>query len=130
MAIFTAALIEAKGRSNLIDTSEIIGHGDESATAPRPAVKTTVPTFRAYQQLWHYPGRWQARRKGCHAVPTAAPVEQAVTALSIAGGPQICGSPGCSKILHPRRGGGRALYCSGKCRVRAHRARKLNSAPA
>ncbi|MEV0367994.1 hypothetical protein [Nocardia fusca] len=34
MAIFTAALIEAKGRSNLIDTSEIIGHGDESATAP------------------------------------------------------------------------------------------------
>jgi hypothetical protein len=34
MAIFTAALIEAKGRSNLFDTSEIIGHGDESATAP------------------------------------------------------------------------------------------------
>lgn len=34
MATFTAALIEANERSNPIDTSEIIGHGDESVTAP------------------------------------------------------------------------------------------------
>ncbi|WP_327116941.1 exonuclease subunit SbcD [Nocardia sp. NBC_01730] len=75
------------------------------------------------RQLWRTPGQWQVQRDGCHALPPAPPTEQPDAAAGPPNGAGICAAPGCAAPLKQRRGGRPALYCSPKCRVRAHRAR-------
>ncbi|MFI2279632.1 exonuclease SbcCD subunit D [Nocardia beijingensis] len=81
-----------------------------------------VDDHGTHRQLWRTEGQWQVQRDGCHALPPA-PAEQPSPAGSRLSGSEICAAPGCVAALKQRRGGRPALYCSGKCRVRAHRAR-------
>lgn len=88
-----------------------------------------VDDHGTHRQLWRTPGQRQAQREGCHVVPPAPPVDQSEQKVDADSRSRICAGPGCEEILSPRRGGRPALYCSSKCRVRAHRTRKLSPTP-
>ena len=86
-----------------------------------------VDDHGTHRKLWRTESEWQVYRDGCHVLPPA-PAEQSGPADSCLSESRVCAAPGCGAPLERRRGGRPALYCSGKCRVRAHRARTPTTA--
>ncbi len=81
-----------------------------------------VDDHGTHRQLWRTESQWPVHRDGCHTLPPT-PAERPGLAEGRPNRLGICAAPGCAAPLKQRRGGRPALYCSGKCRVRAHRAR-------